>query len=86
MPAAEVIVPRFSARTVHTARLKTWEYHFGRILSEVGWSEGRRKPVVVVSSSSACASVPVLVANGRVCRRRWGFRIRPEAILEVGGG
>lgn len=82
MPTAEVIVPRFRASTVHTARLKTWEYHFGRTLSEVGWSEGR-KPVVVVSSSSACARVPVLVANGRVWRRRWGFRIRPEAILEA---
>ena len=41
--------------------------------------------MVVVSSSSACARVPVLVAKGRVCRRRWGFRIRPEAILVVGG-
>jgi hypothetical protein len=41
-----------------------------------------RKAVFVVSSSSACARVAVLVANGRVWRRRWGFRIRPEAILD----
>ena len=61
-------MPRFRPRTVHTARLKTWENHFGRTLSEVGCREGMRKAV--------------FVANGRVWRRRWGFRIRPDAILD----
>lgn len=75
-------MPRFRPRTVHTARLKTWENHFGRTLSEVGCREGMRKAVFVVSSRSACARVAVLVANGRVWRRRWGFRIRPDAILD----
>ena len=73
----------FSATTVHIARLKTWLYQVGRTLSEVCRIDGVRKALLVMSSSSACARVAVLVASGIVWRRVWGLKMSPEAIVAL---
>lgn len=40
-----------------------------------------RSPELAISSTVACARVPVLEAKGAIWRRRMGLKTSPEAIL-----